>query len=150
MAQASLQTPATVLLLITLAIASVTDLRSRVIPNWLVALAALAGLGLAAAGGSFVPALIAGAFAASPFMAAALTKPEGMGMGDVKLAGVIGVYLGQTVWIALAVGLGLAGLAGVLVSLGRRLPPAETALPLAPFFALGAVATLAVGSNALQ
>ncbi len=137
-------------LLATLLIASATDLRSRLIPNWLVALAALAGLGAAAAGGGVGPALLSGLLAAAPFLAAALIRPEGMGMGDVKLAGVIGIYLGSTVWFALAIGLALAGLTGVMISLGRRLPPSQTMLPLAPFLALGTGLVLVLGGNALQ
>ncbi len=138
------------LLLVTLLIASVTDLRSREIPNWLVAIAAVAGFGLALADGRAGPALLFGLLAAAPFLLANLIRPEGMGMGDVKLAGVIGLYLGQTVWAALALGLGLAGLTGVLISLGQRRRPSQTALPLAPFFALGAGTVVALGGNALQ
>lgn len=129
-------------LLITLLIASATDLRSRVIPNWLMAGAALAGIVFAATAGRTGSALLFGLLAAAPFLAAALIRPEGMGMGDVKLVAVIGLYLGEQVWIALAIGLALAGLAGVLISLGKRLPASETALPLAPFLALGCVTVL--------
>ncbi|MCB0869522.1 MAG: prepilin peptidase [Solirubrobacterales bacterium] len=137
-------------LLITLLIASATDLRSREIPNWLVAGAALAGIVLAVTDGRAGSALLFGGLAAIPFLAAALIRPEGMGMGDVKLVAVIGLYLGQAVWVALALGLGLAGLTGVLISLGQRRRPSQTALPLAPFFALGAGTVLALGGNALQ
>ena len=137
-------------LLITLLIASATDFRSREIPNWLMAGAALAGIGLAAVEGRVGPALLFGLLAAAPFLLANLVRPEGMGMGDVKLVAVIGLYLGQTVWIALAAGLALAGLAGVMISLGKRLPPSQAALPLAPFLALGVGTVLAVGGGALQ
>jgi len=147
---ATLQTPAVVLLMLTLVVASVTDLRSRVIPNWLVALTAAAGMVLAIAGGKAGTAVLMGILAASPFLAAALVKPEGMGMGDVKLAGVMGICLGSTVWLAIALALGLAGLAGVLISLGQRLPPARTTLPLAPFMALGAGVMLAASMGPLQ
>ena len=137
-------------LLITLLIASATDLRRREIPNWLVAGAGLAGIVLAVTDGRAGSALLFGGLAAIPFLAAALIRPEGMGMGDVKLVAVIGLYLGQAVWVALALGLGLAGLTGVLISLGQRRRPSQTALPLAPFFALGAGTVLALGGNALQ
>jgi leader peptidase (prepilin peptidase)/N-methyltransferase len=149
-AHATLQTPAVALLLVTLAVASATDLRSRVIPNPLVALAALAGLAVATAGGEVGSALLMGCLVASPFLAAALVKPEGMGMGDVKLAGVMGICLGPSAWLAIAFGLALAGLAGVLIALGKRLPPSQTALPLAPFLALGAASALALGLVPLQ
>lgn len=145
MVHASLQTPAVALLLATLLVATATDLHSRVIPNWLLAVAAAAGLGLAAAGGGVGVPLLSGLLAAAPFLAAALIRPEGMGMGDVKLAAVLGIYLGQSVWTALAVGLALAGLAGVLLSLGRRTLPSRTSLPLAPFLALGVATSLIAG-----
>jgi len=150
MDQPTLQILAVAVLLTTLVVASATDLRHRVIPNWLVALAALAGLALAAAGDRAGPALLAGALAAAPFLLAALVRPEGMGMGDVKLAGVMGIFLGQSVWIAIALGLGLAGLTGVMIALGQRRNPAGVALPLAPFLALGVGTVLAAGPLPLQ
>lgn len=137
-----LTAPASLALLTTLGIATATDLRDRIIPNWLVAVAALAGIGLAAADGRAGAAILAGLLAAAPFLLAHLIRPEGMGMGDVKLVAVIGLYLGQQVWIALTLGLALAGLTGVLIALGTRLPPSRTALPLAPFLALGCVTVL--------
>lgn len=137
-------------LVITLLIASATDLRSREIPNWLMAGAALAGIGLAAAEGRAGSAVLFGLLAAAPFLLANLIRPEGMGMGDVKLVAVVGLYLGQQVWIALVIGLALAGLTGVLIALGRRLPPSRTALPLAPFLAAGAGIMLAATGGALQ
>jgi leader peptidase (prepilin peptidase)/N-methyltransferase len=139
-----------IILAVTLVVASLTDLRSRVIPNWLVALAGAAGLGLALNEHRAAEAALSGALAAAPFLLASMIRPEGMGMGDVKLVAVIGLYLEESVWVALAIGLGLAGLAGVLMSLGKRLPPSQTALPLAPFLALGAGLTLVIGGNSLQ
>lgn len=137
-------------LVATLLIASFTDLRDRTIPNWLVAAAAAAGLALAAGEGTVVRAAVAGLAVAAPFLAAALIRPEGMGMGDVKLAAVMGIYLGQAAWVAVAVGLGFAGACGVMISLGKRTPPGETALPLAPFLALGAAAVVLLRGHALQ
>ena len=146
----TLTVPAASILVLSLTVATVTDLRSRVIPNWLVALAALAGLALAYHGSRLGPALLAGCLAAGPFLVAALIRPEGMGMGDVKLVAVIGLFLGHSVWAALAIGLALAGLTGLLISLGRRQPPSRVALPLAPFLALGAGMMLLIGGSSLQ
>ena len=76
---------------------------------------------------------------AAPFLLANLIRPEGMGMGDVKLVAVVGLTWASRVWIALAIGLALAGLTGVLIALGRRLPPipdGPSAWPL--FLAAGA------------
>lgn len=133
---------AALLLTLTVAAASVTDLRRRVIPNRLTAAAGLVGIVLAAFEGGVAGALAATAFGvmvALPLLVVALARPDGMGMGDVKLVVVIGIYLGITAWTALLVALGLAALTGAMISLSTRTPPALTALPLAPFLACGAV-----------
>jgi leader peptidase (prepilin peptidase) / N-methyltransferase len=89
------------------------DLDLRLIPNRITLPAAVAAL---IAGVifdvSFVPEqLIAGAAAGGFFFLAAVVRPKGMGMGDVKLAGMLGLYLGRAVVPALFVAL----IAGVLV-----------------------------------
>lgn len=68
-------------------------------------------------------------------------RPGGMGGGDVKLAGVIGIYLGWLGWGALAVGTFAAflygGLFGVALMLLRR-AGRKTAIPFGPWMILGA------------
>lgn len=133
---------AALLLTSTMAAASVTDLRARVIPDRLTVPAAAAGLALAAVTGGPAGPLIAaaaGVAVALPLYIVARIRPAGMGMGDVKLVAVIGIYLGVTAWAALLAALGLATITGVLVSLGQRTSPARTTLPLAPFLAAGTV-----------
>ena len=67
-------------------------------------------------------------------------------MGDVKLAGVLGLYLGREVAVALAAALLLALVVGIAiiarkgVADGRR-----TAVPFGPFLAVGAVIAILVG-----
>ncbi len=134
--------PAALLLTSTMAGASITDLRGRVIPDRLTFPAAAAGLLLAAAAGGVGGLLAAaglGIAAALPLWLIARIRPEGMGMGDVKLVAVIGIYLGAAAWFALLAGLALAALAGILISLGQRRSPALTTLPLAPFLAAGTI-----------
>ncbi len=133
---------AATLLTSTVAAASVTDLRRRVIPNLLTGAAGALGLIVAAieagASGMLMAALL-GLMAALPLLIVALARPEGMGMGDVKLVGVIGIYLGITAWAAVLPALGLAALTGAMISLATRTPPSRTTLPLAPFLAVGTV-----------
>jgi len=117
----------TAILIAALAAATATDLRARVIPNAITAPAALAA---AAAGGH----LAAGTLAALFLTAASLARPDGMGLGDAKLAGVMGLCLGPAVLAALIV----ACAAAVAYGLARR---ART-LPFAPFLAVGALAVL--------
>jgi leader peptidase (prepilin peptidase)/N-methyltransferase len=132
---------AAALLLTVLATASFTDARSRIVPNRLNLAAALSGLALATAGGAaeLMAAAGAGLALASPLLLVALTRPEGMGMGDVKLAAVLGIFLGWQAWLALLAGLSLAGLAGLAISLGTGRRPSGVTLPLAPFLAAGTV-----------
>jgi leader peptidase (prepilin peptidase) / N-methyltransferase len=79
------------------------------------------------------------------FYALATISPRGMGFGDVKLAGVIGLVLGYLSWSALLVGafagffLGaMIGLVVMAVGSGGR----KTALPFGPFMVLGALVAL--------
>ena len=115
------------ILLAALVAAVACDLRARVIPN---AITAPAAVGALAAGGH--PG--AGALAAAFLGAAALASPDGMGLGDAKLAGVMGLCLGPPVMTALLVACGAA----VVYGLATRV----RALPFAPFLALGSIAVL--------
>ena len=79
----------------------------------------------------------------------ALAYPRGMGMGDVKLAGVMGLYLGLSVIPALFIGF----LAGTVVGLGILAREgagarARRACPFAPFLALGGIVGAACGARA--
>lgn len=136
------------LLVLVLILASVSDLRRRIVPNRLSLAAALCGLGLAATDGptALVLAAAAGVVVAVPLLAVSVARPAGMGMGDVKLVAVLGIFLGWQAWTALLAGLLLAGATGVLISLGTRRPPSQIALPLVPFLAAG---TLPVVVSAL-
>jgi leader peptidase (prepilin peptidase)/N-methyltransferase len=139
-------------LLATLAAASLTDLRSRRIPNRLTLGSALFGAAVAAAQspGRLGMALAAAVAVSLPLFVTALVRPEGLGMGDAKLVAVLGLYLGWAAWPALLLSLLLAGLTGAFVAVATRMPPARTALPLAPFIAFGTVGSLLLGSGPLQ
>jgi leader peptidase (prepilin peptidase)/N-methyltransferase len=124
------------------------DLDLRIIPNRITLPAAVAALSAAVVFDvDFVPEqLIAGAAAGGFFLLAAIAYPRGMGMGDVKLAGVLGLYLGRAVAPAIFVALISGVLVGALVIAhkgakeGRR-----TAVPFGPFLALGGVVALFAG-----
>jgi leader peptidase (prepilin peptidase)/N-methyltransferase len=124
------------------------DLDHRRIPNALTApAAALAIAAVAIVDPSYLPeVLIAGAAAGGFFLLAALAYPRGMGMGDVKLAGVLGLYLGRAVAPAIFIAL----IAGVLVgaAIVARKGATEgrkTAVPFGPFLALGGLVALYAG-----
>jgi leader peptidase (prepilin peptidase)/N-methyltransferase len=123
-----------------LAAVTVTDLRTRLIPNRLLAAGALLGLAVALASEpGAVPGRIGWAAGAAGFLGAAhLARPEGMGMGDVKLAGVAGLYLGEAVSTALLVALGAGACAGAALVVRHGAAARARTLPFAPFIAIGA------------
>ena len=126
-----------VILLIACGLAVVVDVRERRIPDALTAPAAVA---LLAAGAARDPArLAAGALAAAFLGLPALLRPDGMGLGDAKLAGVLGLGLGPPVALALLVALGAGAGYGAILAVRRGLAAARVAtVPFAPFLAAGA------------
>ena len=124
------------------------DLDLRLIPNRITLPAAVAALIAAVIlDVSFVPEqLIAGAAAGGFFLLAALAYPRGMGMGDVKLAGMLGLYLGRAVAPALFVALiaGVVAGAVIMARVGTR-EGRRTAVPFGPFLALGGLFGLFFG-----
>ncbi|WP_115789724.1 prepilin peptidase [Arthrobacter silvisoli] len=76
-----------------------------------------------------------------------LIHPPGMGFGDVKLAGVLGIYLGYLGWTHIFAGTFLAFLFGglwSLVVLATRRGTLSSAIPFGPFMLAGAAAAMAV------
>ena len=129
------------------------DLDTRIIPNKLTAPAALVAiaLGLALDPAGEPERLIAGFGAAAFFLVAFLAYPRGMGVGDIKLAGVLGLFLGAEVSVGIFAALILGTLVGgivmarVGVKAGRK-----TAVPFGPFLALGGVVAVLVGAPLLD
>jgi leader peptidase (prepilin peptidase) / N-methyltransferase len=124
------------------------DLDHRIIPNRLTALGAIAALAIGAATDlDGVPQqLIAGAAAGGFLLLAALARPGGMGMGDVKLAGMLGLLLGREVAVALLVALLAGSAVGVAIMLRKGAGEGrKTAIPFGPFLALGGVVAVLVG-----
>ena len=115
------------------------DLEHRVIPNRVLAPAAVAGLALVAIGDpSALPAHLAAAAGAFTFLLiAALVHPAGMGMGDVKLAGVMGIYLGSGVAPAMLAGFLAGSVVGLLIIAREGREARKKGVPFGPFLALG-------------
>jgi leader peptidase (prepilin peptidase) / N-methyltransferase len=124
------------------------DLEHRIIPNKITVPAAVAAvaIGLALHPSGVPEQLIAGAAAGGFLLFFALAYPRGMGMGDVKLAAVLGLYLGRSVAVALIAGVLLGTIVGVVVMArlgverGRK-----TAVPFGPFLAIGGLIGLFAG-----
>jgi leader peptidase (prepilin peptidase)/N-methyltransferase len=124
---------------------SATDLEHRIVPNRIVVPAA--GLVLVAQTALHPsPEWALGALGAAGFLfLAALAYPAGMGMGDVKLALLLGAMLGRVVGVGLMVGM-LAALVPSLVLVARHGSAArKMGIPFAPFLALGAIVALFAG-----
>jgi len=126
------------------------DLDHRRIPNVITGPAALAAVvALAVLKPAALPGhLLAGALAAGAFFVVALVAPGGMGMGDVKLAGVLGLYLGRAVAPALFIALLAGSAVGAVIATRRGVAAArKTKVPFGPFLALGGVAGVLVGTQ---
>src|SRR4051794_31825673 len=124
------------------------DFEHRIIPNRITAPAAVVAIvvGLVLDMDFVAEQLIAGAAAGGFFLLAAVAYPRGMGMGDVKLAGVMGLYLGRAVGLGVLVGL-VAGVVVGAVIIARVGAKAgrKQAVPFGPFLALGGVIAIFAG-----
>ncbi|HEV8251131.1 MAG TPA: prepilin peptidase [Gaiellaceae bacterium] len=128
---------------------SVIDLEHRIIPNRIVVPAAAVVLVARTVLDPSPAWAIAALGAAGFFLVAILVYPSGMGMGDVKLALLLGAMLGPTVPVALMIGM-IAALVPSLVLVARHGSAARRmALPFAPFLALGGVVALFAGERVL-
>jgi leader peptidase (prepilin peptidase) / N-methyltransferase len=135
---------------VVLVVLSAIDLTHRLVPNRIVLPAALVVL-VAQTALEPSPEWALGALGAAGFLfAAALAYPAGMGMGDVKLALLLGAMLGRTVGVGLMVGM-VAALAPSVVLLARHGSAArKMGIPFAPFLALGALVALFAGQQLLD
>jgi leader peptidase (prepilin peptidase)/N-methyltransferase len=129
---------------------SVTDLERKVIPNRIVLPAATIVL-VAQTALHPSPEWALGAFLAALFLfIAAFAYPAGMGMGDVKLALLLGAMLGRTVPVAMMIAM-LSALVPSIVLLARHGSAArKMAIPFGPFLALGGIIALFAGGPLVE
>jgi len=121
------------------------DIEHRIIPNRIV----LPAAGVAVVAQTLLhPSAewaIAAACAAFFLLVAALVYPQGMGMGDVKLALLLGAMLGQFVLVALMLALLSAIVPATVLAARHGRSARKMAIPFAPFLAFGAVVALLTG-----
>lgn len=128
------------------------DLELRIVPNKILLPVALWGLATSAVvrPGALPELLIAGAAAFGLLLAAALAHPAGMGMGDVKLAGVLGLYLGASIAPAILVALLVGAGVGAALIAREGASARKQGVPFAPFLALGGLVGVLAGPELVR
>ena len=128
---------------------SLTDLEGRIIPNAILLVAAVTAVAIAAIGDldSLPVRLIAAAGAGGLLFFAALAYPKGMGLGDVKLAATMGLFLGRNVIPAIFVALLVGSLVGLAMIAREGASARKRAIPFGPVLALGGVVGLLLGDQ---
>jgi leader peptidase (prepilin peptidase)/N-methyltransferase len=146
----SLRTAAAAIACGTFVVVTATDIERRIVPNRVVLPAAAAVLALDTAWHPS-PVWAIGAFGLAGFLfLAAVAYPGGMGMGDVKLALLIGALLGRTTPVAFMLTLLLSLVPTVFLIARHGRGARRLAIPFAPFLAAGAVITLFAGDAILN
>jgi leader peptidase (prepilin peptidase) / N-methyltransferase len=123
------------------------DLEHRIIPNRIVVPAAVYAIVASAVvrPGELAELLIAGAAAFLALLLAVLAHPAGMGMGDVKLAGAMGLFLGSAVAPAMLVAFLSGTLVGLAIIAREGASARRRGIPFGPFLALGGIVGLLAG-----
>jgi leader peptidase (prepilin peptidase)/N-methyltransferase len=146
----TLRTAAAAIACGTFVVVTATDIERRIVPNKVVLPAAVAVLALDTAW-HLSPVWAIGAFGLAGFLLlAALAYPGGMGMGDVKLALLIGALLGPTTPVGLMLALLLALVPTVVLIARHGRGARRLAIPFAPFLCAGAVVALFAGHAILN
>src|SRR4051795_10166207 len=141
---------APLLLVLLLVPITLIDLEHHIIPNVLSGLGAVGAILLCVLfdSDSLVENLIAGAAAGGFFLLAAVVYPAGMGIGDVKLAGMLGLFLGRAVAPAIFAAL-IAGtvVGGVVMARYGVKEGRKKGIPFGPWLAFGGLVGLFVGDD---
>lgn len=133
----------------TLLAVTLTDLERRVIPNKILAVSALFGVTIAAAGdpSSLPERAIAAVVAGGILFLVVFAYPKGMGLGDVKLTALMGLYLGRNVAPAVLVALLVGSAVGLTMIARHGAAARKQAIPFGPFLAFGGVIGLLLGDQ---
>jgi leader peptidase (prepilin peptidase) / N-methyltransferase len=157
---ASWELPAYLVLTAALLSISLIDLEHFIVPDRItgpLTVSALALLGVAAAadgnGWRYGRTLLGGVAFFAFLLVLNILYPKGMGMGDVKLAFSLGLYLGWLGWGQVFLGGFLAFLLGAVVGLGliaTKIKSRKDVVPFGPFLALGTMLTIFLGEPILR
>ena len=127
-------------LCVALVVVSVTDLEYRIVPNRIVLPASAVVLGLNTTREPKPEWILAALALSLVLFLAAVVNPQGMGMGDVKLAFLMGAGLGWAAAFALVIAVFAAFIPALVLLIGGG--GRKTTMPFAPFLALGSVIAL--------
>lgn len=132
-----------------LAAVTLTDLEQRIIPNKILIVAAVICVAIAAPTdpGGLPERAIAAAAAGAVFFLVVLVYPKGMGLGDVKLAATMGLFLGRAVAPAILAALLIGSAVGLALIARHGSGARKMAIPFGPFLALGGVIGLLAGDQ---
>lgn len=135
-----------------LAAITLTDLERRIIPNKILLVAAIVCIAIAAPTdpAGLPERAIAAVAAGGLLFAAALAYPAGMGLGDVKLAATMGLFLGRAVAPAMLAALVFGSAVGLWMLARHGAKARKMAIPFGPFLALGGVVGLLAGDQLLD
>jgi leader peptidase (prepilin peptidase)/N-methyltransferase len=125
------------------------DLDHKLLPNRIVYPMAAYGViaTLLVDRGDLVEHLVAGAGAFTFLLVAALAYPRGMGMGDVKLAGAMGLYLGVAVIPALLTAFLTGSIVGIAMIAREGAAARKKAVPFGVFLAIGGLVGVLAGTE---
>jgi prepilin signal peptidase PulO-like enzyme (type II secretory pathway) len=129
---------------------SVIDAQHRIVPNRIVVPAAVVAVVAHTAIDPSPAWLVWALVAAGGLFLVVLAYPKGLGMGDVKLALLLGAMLGSSVTVALMVGFFAALIPSVVLVARHGSSARKMGVPLVPFLSFGAVVALFAGDVALD
>ncbi len=135
-----------------LAAITLTDLEQRIIPNKILLVGSVLCLAIAIPTdpAGMPERLIAAAAAGGLLFVAALAYPGGMGLGDVKLAAAMGLFLGRAVAPAILAALLFGSVVGLALIARHGSGARKMAIPFGPFLALGGIVGLLAGDQLID
>jgi leader peptidase (prepilin peptidase)/N-methyltransferase len=136
----------------TLAAITLTDLEQRIIPNKILLAAAIVCVAIAAPTdpGGLPERFIAAAAAGGILFLVVFAYPKGMGLGDVKLAATMGLFLGRAVAPAIFAALLIGSVVGLALIARHGSAARKMAIPFGPFLALGGIIGILAGDQIMD
>ena len=133
-----------------LVVLSIIDLQHRIVPNRIVLPSAAVALVAHTVIDPSLEWAVWSLLAAGGLFLVVLAYPKGLGMGDVKLALLLGAMLGSSVTLALMLGMFAALIPSIVLLTRHGSAARKMGIPFVPFLAFGAVVALFLGERVLD